>query len=102
VIVTGLLVAGWAVWTIGDMDIGLPTKVVYAGPYAFSRNPMYVAWTLISLGLSLAANTVWPILFLPGALVYTHLFVVLGEERDLEQRFGDEYRRYQARVRRYL
>jgi protein-S-isoprenylcysteine O-methyltransferase Ste14 len=78
-IVTGLLVAGWAVWKIGDTDIGLPTKVTFAGPYAFSRNPMCVARTLMSLGLSLAANTVWPILFLLGALVYTHLVVALRE-----------------------
>jgi protein-S-isoprenylcysteine O-methyltransferase Ste14 len=76
-VVAGLLAAGWAVWAIGDMDIGSATKIVSAGPHAFSRNPMYVASTLISLGLSLAANSLWPILFLPGALVYTHLFLVL-------------------------
>jgi hypothetical protein len=41
-------------------------------------------------------------MFLPGALIYTHVFVVLREERALEQRFGDEYRRYRAKARRYL
>lgn len=101
-VVAGLLVAGWAVWAIEDMDIMSPTEIVSTGPYAFSRNLMYVAWTLISLGLSLAANTLWPILFLRGALIYPHLCVVLREERDLEQRFGDAYRRYRARVSRYL
>jgi protein-S-isoprenylcysteine O-methyltransferase Ste14 len=101
-IVAGLLTVGWAVWAIEDMDIGLPTKIISTGPYAFSRNPMYVAWTLISLGLSLAANTLWPIVSLPGALIYTHVFVIIREERALERSFADEYRRYRAKVSRYL
>jgi protein-S-isoprenylcysteine O-methyltransferase Ste14 len=101
-IVAGLLTFVWAVWAIEDIDIGLPTKIISTGPHAFRRNPMYVAWTLISLGLSLAANTLWPVVSLPGALIYTHVFVVLREERALERRFGDEYRRYRAKVSRYL
>jgi protein-S-isoprenylcysteine O-methyltransferase Ste14 len=70
---------------IEDMVIGLPTKIVSGGPYAFSRNPMCVAWTWINLGIALAASTPWTILFLLGAVNYTHVFLVPREERDLEE-----------------
>jgi protein-S-isoprenylcysteine O-methyltransferase Ste14 len=100
--VAGLLVATWAVWAVGGMDMRLPTRIISTGPYAFSRNAMYVGWTLIIAGLTLVANSLWSILFLPAVFLYTHFFLVLPEERKLEERFGEEYRRYRARVRRYL
>jgi protein-S-isoprenylcysteine O-methyltransferase Ste14 len=52
----GLLGAGWAVWAIEDTDIASPTKLISRGSYALSRHPIYVAWTLICLVISLAAN----------------------------------------------
>jgi protein-S-isoprenylcysteine O-methyltransferase Ste14 len=63
---------------------------------------MYIAWTLISLGVALVGNTPWPVVLLPGVLIYTHVCVILREERYLEQKFGDEYRQYRAGVRRYV
>jgi protein-S-isoprenylcysteine O-methyltransferase Ste14 len=101
-VMAGLLVAAWAVWAVEGMDVRLPTHIIYPGPYASSRNPMYVGWTLISVGLALAANSPWPILFRLSALIYTHVFAVRREERDLERRFGDEQLRYRDNLRRYL
>ena len=98
----GVLIAAWAVHVIENMSIEAPTTVVSSGPFALSRNPMYVGWTLLSLGVALAANSIWPVAFLPGVLVYTHFFVIRREERFLAQEFGDAYREYGARVRRYL
>lgn len=102
VLAAGVFVAAWAVKIIEAMDIAAPTKLISTGPYAFSRNPMYIAWTLINLGVALAANTIWVIALLPAVLAVTHFFVIPREERSLEQKFGDEYREYQASVRRYL
>jgi len=78
------------------------TTLVTAGPYRYSRNPMYIALTLAYLGAAVVVNTVWPVMLLPGLLLVMQWGVVSREERYLERRFGDEYRRYQARVRRWL
>ncbi len=101
-LVAGVLVVGWAVWVIKDMAIKKPTKVVSTGPYAFSRNPMYVAWTLIYISIALVVNTAWPLIFLPVVLIGTHYIGIIREEHYLEQKFGQEYQRYRAKVRRYL
>jgi protein-S-isoprenylcysteine O-methyltransferase Ste14 len=47
-------------------------------------------------------NTVWPVMLLPGLLLVMQWGVISREERYLERRFGEEYRRYRARVRRWL
>jgi protein-S-isoprenylcysteine O-methyltransferase Ste14 len=84
------------------MDFSKPTEVMTMGPYSFSRNPMYVAWTLIYLAITLLVNTLWLIILLPITLLFTHFFVIRKEEAQLEQMFGEAYRQYRARVRRYL
>jgi protein-S-isoprenylcysteine O-methyltransferase Ste14 len=48
------------------------------------------------------ANALWSLLLLPVVLVLMHFLVILPEERNLEQQFGEEYRAYKARVRRWL
>jgi len=93
---------GWAVSEVRQIYVEEPTKLITTGPYALSRNPMYVAWTKLQLGVSFVVNTAWPVVFLIGAILYTHFFVVPREERDLERRFENEYRRYRKDVRRYL
>jgi protein-S-isoprenylcysteine O-methyltransferase Ste14 len=98
----GILLTIWAVTTIQNMDISRPTKIIISGPYAFSRNPMYVAWTAIYVGIAILVNTGWPILFLPALLAFTHYFVVRRVEQALEQQFGEAYRQYCEQVRRYL
>jgi protein-S-isoprenylcysteine O-methyltransferase Ste14 len=82
---------------------GVPTSaIVTQGPYRFSRNPIYLAFTLLTLGLAAARNSRWPVLLLPGAVLTTERGAIEPEERYLEQRFGDAYRAYKQRVRRWL
>ena len=100
-ILAGLWLAAWAVRAAADVDLDRPGQLVDRGPYAFSRNPMYLAWTLGYVGIALVAGSAWPLLLLPGVLAVTHL-EVLREERSLERRFGAAYRSYRASVRRYL
>jgi protein-S-isoprenylcysteine O-methyltransferase Ste14 len=86
-----------------NIDPTLPTTAVVAsGPFHFSRNPLYVALTLVYLGLTLLANTQWGLVMLVPLLFVMHRGVVLREERYLEQKFGETYRAYRRKVRRYL
>jgi protein-S-isoprenylcysteine O-methyltransferase Ste14 len=86
-----------------DLDPLLPTSaIVTSGPFRFSRNPLYLALTLLYFGLSVAVNTWWGIVVLVPLLIIMHRGVVLREERYLERKFGETYRRYRSKVRRYL
>jgi protein-S-isoprenylcysteine O-methyltransferase Ste14 len=101
---------GIAIWGRRTMQVAgtnispsLPaTTIVTSGPFRFSRNPLYVALTLVYLGLTLAFNTWWGVVFLAPVLVIMHRGVVLREERYLGEKFGDSYRQYRHKVRRYL
>ena len=102
VVAAGILVVVWAVRTVAGIDVEAPTRLISEGPYAFSRNPMYVSWTAINLGIALITNTMWVIALLPAVVVIARYFVILREEYALEQEFGDEYRQYRTRIRRYF
>jgi protein-S-isoprenylcysteine O-methyltransferase Ste14 len=78
------------------------TALVIAGPYRITRNPMYLGFALLYLGTSLWVNTAWPLLALPAVLLVMHFGVIRREEAYLERRFGDPYRAYRARVRRWI
>jgi protein-S-isoprenylcysteine O-methyltransferase Ste14 len=100
-LLASLGLAAWAVRAAARVDLGGPHQLVVSGPYAFSRNPMYVAWTALYVGIALVANAAWPLLLLPVVLPATHV-VVVREERFLEGRFGAAFQRYKTSVRRYL
>lgn len=78
------------------------TALVTTGPYRFTRNPMYLGFTLLYLGISVWVNTVWPLLPLPLILLTMQYGVVAREEGYMERRFGEDYRQYRTRVRRWL
>ncbi len=78
------------------------SALVLEGPYRFTRNPLYVAMTLLYGGISARANALWPMLLLPLVLRVMRGGVIEREERYLERLFGEEYLRYKARVRRWI
>lgn len=84
----------------------LPTKaaskLVTSGPYLFSRNPIYLGNTLITLGLSLFFENLWYIFFGLIAAYITNELVIKREERHLLQLFGNEWKSYTKKVRRWL
>ena len=102
VVALSVALAAWSVAEAGNARIEPPDRLLIHGPYALSRNPMYVAWTLLHLGVGLAADSLWIVALTPIATAYTHVVDVREEERYLEERFGDEYRDYAGRVGRYL
>jgi protein-S-isoprenylcysteine O-methyltransferase Ste14 len=101
-LLAGLVLVGWSVAAAGEVNVDKPKALLTSGPYRFSRNPMYVAWTSISLGLALLVNSVWLVGALPLAFLYLHLAEIPREEASLEATFGEEYLSYKRRVRRYL
>lgn len=78
------------------------TRVLDHGPYAYSRNPIYVAFCFLAIGIGLSQNSLWMILsFIPSVFVVFHT-AIAKEEKYLEKKFGEEYRRYKEKVRRWL
>jgi protein-S-isoprenylcysteine O-methyltransferase Ste14 len=78
------------------------TTLVTVGPYKLTRNPMYLALALIYLGISIAAQSLWALLLLPVVLTIIVNRAIKPEEAFLERRFGTDYLRYKANVRRWL
>jgi protein-S-isoprenylcysteine O-methyltransferase Ste14 len=78
------------------------TAIVTTGVYRFTRNPMYLAGAIIYIAVALAADSGVTLLLLAPLLVILRYGVIAREERYLQAKFGDEYRRYQAAVRRWL
>ncbi len=97
----GIAISVSAVRTASDVDLERPSVLISTGPYAISRNPMYVGWSLLYLGGALITRNVWMIASLPIVAGIIHRDV-LREEHTLEQAFGEEYLRYRKLVRRYL
>jgi protein-S-isoprenylcysteine O-methyltransferase Ste14 len=78
------------------------TAIVSAGPFRFTRNPLYIAQGLLLLGITTACGTWWGFIALVPAAVVLHYGIVLREERYLEGKFGAVYLEYKGKVRRYL
>src|SRR2546422_3824378 len=78
------------------------TVIVRTGPYRFSRNPIYLAFSLLQLGIAIWVNSLWLLATLVGAVALIHFVVIRREEQYLERRFGAPYLNYRASVRRWL
>jgi len=104
---------GWlvlALWALGTFrrigtsanPAGPTTSLAFEGPYRFTRNPMYLGLVLLTIGVALVANALWPLILLPLVLYVLVRAVVEPEERYLSRKFGEPYREYMVRVRRWL
>jgi protein-S-isoprenylcysteine O-methyltransferase Ste14 len=78
------------------------TALVVDGVYGRTRNPLYLGSTLVYLGLSIAAGSLWAIMLVMPLLWVISAGVIAREERYLERKFGNAYRVYKARVRRWM
>ena len=78
------------------------TSIVEAGPYRYTRNPLYLGMTLIYTSITTRANALPAALLLPIVLAVMRYGVIEREERYLEDKFGDEYLSYKTRVRRWI
>jgi protein-S-isoprenylcysteine O-methyltransferase Ste14 len=107
VFVLALALVAWAISTMMRAGSNVPTNlpattIVDAGPYRFTRNPIYLGMVLGLIGLAIAFNSLWLLMTLALFALVIRYGVITREEAYLERKFGDVYRRYRARVRRWL
>ena len=106
-IVVALGLGFWAVITLRRAGTNVDprkasTAMVSAGPFGFTRNPIYVGFTLLYLGITLALNCWWGLALLVPTLVVMHVGVIRREEHYLEKKFAGDYLRYKNNVARYV
>ncbi len=113
-IIVGIAIVGAGAWLMSiamklfsgagtNVPTYLPvTALVTDGPYRYSRNPIYVALTLIYVGLAVLANSIWAIVLLVPVLVLMHYGVIAREEAYLERKFGGDYAEYKEKVARWV
>jgi protein-S-isoprenylcysteine O-methyltransferase Ste14 len=109
VVVLALGAAGFA-WMVVTMKRArtpihnnkTPTALVESGPFRWTRNPMYLFGSVGYCGLALLLLEPWSLALLPLVVAATHYGVILREEAFLEGHFGDAYKDYRAKVRRWL
>ncbi len=106
----GLLGIALLIWSIVTLRRHDTTVMPHAGsevlvtdgPYRFRRNPIYIADVLILLGLAEITKNVW---FVAAAITFVPVITwlaIIPEEKHLEARFGDAYRAYKAKTRRWI
>jgi protein-S-isoprenylcysteine O-methyltransferase Ste14 len=78
------------------------SSLIQDGPFRYSRNPGYVALTMLYAGIAVRRNALWAILLLPVVVYVIQREVIVREERYLERTFGEEYLNYKAQVRRWV
>jgi len=103
----GAVLVWWGFRTFADhktdFRIDRPAScIVKTGPYAFSRNPIYVGGAILYLGIALLFDSGWSLFMLIPLMCIIHQRVVLPEEEYLEGKFGQEYLDYKAKVKRWL
>lgn len=77
------------------------TVIVRTGPYRFSRNPIYLAFSLFEPGIAIWADSIWLLATLAVAVAIMQYVVIPREESYLARRFGTQYFDYKASVRRW-
>ncbi|WP_182406319.1 isoprenylcysteine carboxylmethyltransferase family protein [Psychrobacter sp. GP33] len=107
--ITGLSVAAMGVTqfkkaqtTVNPKTLENATHLVTSGIYQYTRNPMYVGLVLILLAWALYLSHLLTLVLLAVFISYITRFQILPEERVMKQKFGDKYRAYLARVRRWV
>ena len=97
----GIAVMVWATRTAGRVKLVDEARLIADGPYRLSRHPMYMAWTLVYLGLLLLLDSGWLLVLIPILALWVHWETGKEEHRLLES-LGPTYVQYQDKVRRYL
>lgn len=101
-----LALFAWAVTTMRLAGASVPTdepteRLVFGGPYRFSRNPIYLSMALLLLGIAIWSNSAWFLLLAALDSALLNWGVISREERYLERKFGAAYSEYRGRVRRW-
>jgi len=88
--------------TVNPLDPSAATSLVSTGVYRLTRNPIYVGDLLVLVGWAIYLGSPVALLATPVFVLYLDRFQIAPEERILAAKFGESYREYQARVRRWI
>jgi len=77
-------------------------NIIDRGPFRLTRNPMYLQMVIVCVGVAIALNNWWLLLMTPLCGWLLQRLAIIPEEEYLERKFGDSYRTYKKRVRRWL
>jgi protein-S-isoprenylcysteine O-methyltransferase Ste14 len=106
-VVAGAALFLWGLASFSRVRTGImlhnaATRVVDLPPYSWSRNPMYVSFTAMYVGMALALGVWWPLLLLPVVIAVLTVAIIAREERYMRATFGAAYEDYCRRVRRWI
>lgn len=82
--------------------LGKTTTLITSGTFRLSRHPMYLGMVLVLLGLAMLLGSLTPLLLTLGFAVFLDVVFIRFEEARMEGRFGEDWKRYKARVRRWI
>ena len=105
--VVGLALVVWAIVTLRQhqtavMPTEMASELVTSGPFRWVRNPIYLGDVFIFMGLAEVTKNIWFVILGLGFAVAVTWLSILPEERHLEARFGDDYRAYKDKTRRWI
>ena len=106
-LVSSLLLIAWAIRTLRSHHTTLlphraVATLVTSGPFHYSRNPVYLGFSLLLLAMFFSTLNLWLAILLPVNFWLLQHYVVLAEEKHLAHCFATAFQEYQARVRRWI
>jgi protein-S-isoprenylcysteine O-methyltransferase Ste14 len=101
-ILVSLLISIWSAISFGEDAMAKPSELRTTGPYRFTRNPMYLSWSIAILGTGVLLGTWWLLAAVPLASIITQVRVISPEESRLTEQFGAEYEAYKNAVSRWI
>lgn len=81
---------------------GLVSRLVASGVYRFTRNPVNLGFVFMLVGILLNSGSYWGIVLAPVLVILLNRLIIEREEEYLAHKFGDEYRSYKSKVRRWI
>lgn len=105
-----LLGAALNLWAVRILNVskttidfhGIPNKLVIAGPFRFSRNPIYLSGVILSLGIAILLGSLVTFIFTIVLILILDRFYIPSEEVELNKMFGNRYHEYKQKVRKWI
>lgn len=106
-VIGSIALIGLSAWTlVQHKTTFIPTKkadhLVTSGPFSFSRNPIYVGDTALTLGLGIIFSNPWLFIMAVAAAIFVNYLQIVPEEKHLHQQFGKSWRNYTKKARRWI
>ncbi len=103
------LIIGAGIWafqkhrtTVNPHTPSEASSLVTSGIFSYTRNPMYLGMLLCLCAVAVKTVNVFALLCIPMFMIYLTRFQIIPEEQAIEAKFGDQYREYKKRVRRWI